>query len=284
MGRAAIVGAGPAGLACAIWAHRVGWESVVVEREAEPGGQLRTYSLPVVDLPGFGPAPAAALIDQLVGQVRALGIPIHWNTWAEWWDGAQLVCRGGMAIEADWLFYAPGLRPRRLHIVGEELAYAGSVSELAQAPPLEVLVVGGGDRAVEGALRLAQAGHAVTLVARSSGLKAQRSYQDALNASRVKVLRETRVLALERSQRRLIARLESASGAGCWRGDEVVVRIGMEPDSGPEWLTVSENGVRAARPRMTVVGDAAHQPWERSLVTAFASAMRAVKLCALSER
>lgn len=284
MGRAVIVGAGPAGLAAAIWALRLGWDSVIVERATVAGGQLRTYSLPVVDLPGFGPAPASALIEQLVQQVNNLGVPIYWNSPAEHWDGAVLRCQDGLAIRADWLFFAPGLRPRRLAITGEELVYPGSVSELAQGSrPQRILVVGGGDRAVEGALRLAAARHDVTLLVRSEALKARQSYQASLQRSAVRVLARTRLVKLMRDDNKIRAALATGEQVGEWIGDNVIVRIGMEPDAGPYWVRVADDRAEAALPRMTVIGDAAHQPWERSLVTAFSSAMRAVKECVLRQ-
>lgn len=281
MRHVAIVGGGPAGLAAALWARRLGIHAVIFERRSGVGGQLSTYSMPVVDLPGFPTGPASALTEQLSTAVERVDVPIETGREAVSWDGTHLRFRDGTHTTVDWLFYAPGLRSRRLGISGEDLAYSGSMSDLASQPGhRKVLVVGAGDRAVEGAIRLAQAGHDVTVLSRSRNLRARLPYQQQLSETRAVVWREVEADTIEGvAEGRLRARLKGAgtSAASGWEGSEIVVRIGMEPDVLPNIATVRGDQAYARALRMTIVGDAALDPWERSLATVFASSMRAVK-------
>lgn len=279
MARVVVAGAGPAGLAAALWAHRLGLEAVVVERAAAVGGQLHSYSLPIVDLPGFGPASADQLMQHLADELDSRHVPVYCGRSAINWDGAQLFCADGTMLPADWLFYAPGLSARTLGVAGEQWVSSVSFSQLIDASPAQrILIVGAGDRAVEGALRLDNAGHQVTLLARSKTLRARSSYQDQLRQSGVAVLKETEPASIERHGDDLRVCLKGAGApAPWWEGATVLVRIGMQPEVVPALALVNGDLAYARQLNMTVIGDAALMPWERSLVTAFASAMRAVK-------
>ncbi|WP_169098070.1 NAD(P)/FAD-dependent oxidoreductase [Sulfobacillus harzensis] len=278
-----IAGAGPAGLSAGLWAARLGLRAMVLEAADEPGGQLRSYSLPVVDLPGFESDPAPALIATLTKQVAEVGIPVYLRSRAVRWNGAALTVEAlSDPIKADWFFYAPGLRARVLGIPGEEWASQESISDAVRSPSGSVLIIGAGDRAVEGAFRLAEAGHQVTLLCRSDRLKARRAYRMRLRESGVTVKYHTRLVHLAASGKRRHAWLEGPQGAQEWEGDRVMIRIGMEPRVDPNLASVRGDLAYPRALRMSIIGDAALAVPDRSLVTAMASAMRAVKAVAVN--
>lgn len=282
--RVIVAGAGPAGLAAALWAKRLGLDVSVLERAPEAGGQLTSYSLPIVDLPGFGPDSGQVLVRHLLDQLRGMDIPVLFGRTVMAWDGQQaMVSHDGRqdTMDADWFFYAPGLRARALVIPGQQWIGDESVSDLVAAPPQSILVVGAGDRAVEGALRLARAGHAVTVLCRSGRLAARPQLTDQLAASPVDVRCHTRLVQLEQDGATLVATLDGVPEADrVWRGTKVLVRIGMEPDVVNALAWVQDDFAFARPLRMSLIGDAALPAWERSLVTAFGSAMGAVKAVA----
>lgn len=273
-----IAGAGPAGLAAALWADRVGLRPVIMEANDRPGGQLLSYSLPVVDLPGFDSAPAFALIETLLQQLRDVDVDLHLRTPIVDWDGTELRIEDQpLAIEAGWFFYAPGLRPRVLDIPGREWISAESVSEVIDGSPGAVLMVGAGDRAVEGAIRLSQQGHQVTLLCRSWELRARREFRERLLSTSVRVARNTRLIRLEGSRRGRHAWIEAPEGVQQWEGERVLVRIGMEPRVLPQLAAMHDGVAYPRRLRMSIIGDAALPVPYRSLVAAMASSMCAVK-------
>lgn len=274
MGRILIAGAGPAGLAAAVWAVRVGLEPWVLERSTEVGGQLSSYTLPIVDLPGFGPAPASELIHHFRRELDRIQVRVQYGAGVESWDGERLILQDGSTLRGETFFYAPGLRSRMLGIPGEELTSAASMSELARQAPGRVLVVGGGDRAVEGAIRLAEAGHQVTVALRSEKMRARREYRERLDKTSAVVLTNVSPRRLDWGSGHLIMSWEQGKA---WEGDQVLVRIGMEPAVHPSIALVHQDRAFPRMLNMAVIGDAALASWERSLVTSFASAMRAVK-------
>lgn len=271
-----IVGAGPAGVAAAIWARRLGVDAYIVERTYAVGGQLTQYSLPIVDLPGFPPAPASQLLARFRDDLTRLSVPVHYGARARRWVDGRIVCQDGREFPADHVMYAPGLRVRHLGVAGEDLAFGGSAGDLAaRAARQRILVVGSGDRGVEAALRLWEKGHEVFVASRSPVPSARGPYRRALQDSGVVVLGNTEVNRIMRADGGVAA---SLSGPVLhWTGTAILIRIGMEPDVAPDLAAVRHDLAYSRHPDVTVMGDAALESWQRSLVTAQASAMQSVK-------
>jgi thioredoxin reductase len=248
------------------------------------GGQLHDYSLPVMDLPGFiGDAPQ--LVATLTRQLDQWQVPVWLECHAESYDvqARRLTVSGGRSLACDWVIYAPGLRARQLVCPGAELIRDASVSTLIhQGPwPRPVLVVGGGDRALEAGLRLRRAGVSVTVLHRGEQLVAQRRFRTEAQSAGIALVANAQI---ERVQ------LEHDGYRVTWsrrgvRQDAVfariLVRIGMEPNVREPWARIQEGIAVPRMPRLTVIGDAALPVWERSLVSAYASAMRALKRLSL---
>lgn len=273
-----IAGAGPAGLSAALWARRLGADALIVEQGSRSGGQLRLYSLPVVDLPGFGPASSDALAVRLALQVQQSGARILMGHSLVGWDGQTVRLDDGRRMDADWFFYAPGLRTRGLTISGHQWISARSVSDLIPGPSRRILMVGAGDRAVEGACRLASAGHFVTLVCRRDTLQARTGFVERLAQSTVEVWYQTVLTGLtQEDPGHVVAEMQQARRVVTWVGDEVLLRIGMEPDVNASLAFVLHDRAYPAALRMSVIGDAALPAADRSLVAAMADAMQSVK-------
>lgn len=267
--RVTVIGGGPSGIAAALWARRLDLAVVLVERDHQLGGQLTTYTLPIVDLPGISPIAADDLIKRLSGQLEEQEVTVELGCWPIDYQGSELFMADGRHWETHWVFYAPGLKVRRLGVPGEEFLSSASISEMTEWSPATVMVVGGGDRAVEGAIRLTEAGHRVTLVVRSSSLRARLSYQQELRRRGVQVWFDALVKRIEPDDAKgLRVQLQIQGQTVAQHTHWAIVRIGMEPNASPFW---SQKG------RLTMIGDAVLESWERSLLTAFSSGMRAVK-------
>jgi len=179
-----IVGAGPAGLAAAVYAASEGLRTVIVEREA-PGGQA-AQSAAIENYLGFPKGLSGFdLTQRASAQVARFGAevvlardvvacerrgPVH-----------AVLLEGGGEIEARAVIVATGVSYRRLEAVGvEELTgrgiyYGANASDAAQCQGDEVLVVGAANSAGQAALNLARYAKQVTLVVRGPSLEASMS-------------------------------------------------------------------------------------------------------------
>jgi thioredoxin reductase (NADPH) len=176
----AIVGAGPAGLAAAVYAASDGLATVVLEREV-PGGQASHTSL-IENFFGFPDGIGGAELARLAGrQAERFGaelLILNGVTGSELEAGRPPVIRvaSGEQITADIVLAAPGMDWRRLEIEGVEellgsgIYYGAGRSEAAQCGGDDVFVVGAGNSAGQAVVHLANAGARVTMVVRGDRL------------------------------------------------------------------------------------------------------------------
>ncbi|MXN63421.1 thioredoxin-disulfide reductase [Stappia sp. GBMRC 2046] len=182
-----IVGSGPAGDTAAIYAARALLEPALVTG-IQPGGQL-TITTDVENYPGFAdPIQGPWLMEEMRKQAENVGTNIIYDTILE----ADLSKRpftlkgdSGTAYTCDALVIATGAQARWLGIPSEQEFQGAGVSACATCDGFfyrgkEVLVIGGGNTAVEEALYLANLASKVTLVHRRDELRAERILQDRL--------------------------------------------------------------------------------------------------------
>jgi thioredoxin reductase (NADPH) len=175
----AIVGAGPAGLAAAVYAASDGLSTIVVDREV-PGGQASQTSM-IENFFGFPDGIGGAELARLAGrQAERFGAELVLLRHIERGDvgnGAFLLeLEGGHEVEAPLMIAATGMEWRRLEAEGvEELLgcgvyYGAGRSEAAQCGGDSVIVIGAGNSAGQAAMHLANAGASVALVVRGERL------------------------------------------------------------------------------------------------------------------
>jgi thioredoxin reductase (NADPH) len=244
-----IVGAGPAGLAAAVYAASEGLDTLVVEPQVA-GGQAGTSAM-IRNYLGFprgigGGDLANRALEQawlfganLVLAQRAVGLRV---------DGRRRLVRlsDGAEVSAEAVVVASGVSWRRLGVprlealVGAGVFYGAAGAEARAMEGQEVFVVGAGNSAGQAALDLARYAAAVTLLVRGPDLGARMSdylVQEIEEAPTVAVRLDTRVV----------------DGLGSWRLEGLVLRrrgdsateevpaaalfvmIGAEPHT--DWLT-----------------------------------------------
>ena len=194
--RMLIIGSGPAGLSAAIYGARAGMEPIVVQG-LQPGGQL-TITTDVENYPGFrdviqGPW----LMQEMQAQAEHVGTRMMWDTITEVsMDGPPFRAHGdsGDVYEGDVLVIATGAQARWLGVEGEQEFGGKGVSACATCDGFfyrgkKVVVIGGGNTAVEEALYLTNHSQDVTLIHRRDSLRAEKILQDRLFAHpNIKVL------------------------------------------------------------------------------------------------
>ncbi len=282
----AIVGGGPAGISAAIWCRRLGLNPTIYERESRLGGQLQQISLPIVDLPGQLEISASQVLHGLIAHAERMSIPISLQSRVIGWSGTRVTLQDGRTISADRVIYAPGLRNRCLDTPGQEWISDASTGEILDAGRSPILVVGGGDRALEAACRLAEAELQVVLVHWRKEFSARGQFQDRLRSLPVDILREAQVTAISQDGHGYQVRISTDSHhVRTVSVADILVRIGMEPDIEPGFAIGVPQETVPSHPRhdLLVAGDATLPPAYRSLVAAYASGMQAAKFLVMNE-
>ncbi len=194
--RMLIIGSGPAGLSAAIYGARAGMEPIVVQG-LQPGGQL-TITTDVENYPGFrdviqGPW----LMQEMQAQAEHVGTRMLWDTVTEVdLSGSPFRAIGdsGDVYEGETLVIATGAQAKWLGAPGEQELSGKGVSACATCDGFfyrgkKVVVIGGGNTAVEEALYLTNHSQDVTLIHRRDSLRAEKILQDRLFAHpHIKVL------------------------------------------------------------------------------------------------
>ena len=182
-----IVGSGPAGYTAAIYAARANLKPHIVSG-LEPGGQL-TITTDVENYPGFGDVIQGPwLMEQMKEQALKVGTEFH-NDIISKVDFAKkpfsAITDSGLRFESKTIIIATGAQARWLNIESENKYKGFGISACATCDGFffknqNIIVVGGGNSAVEEALYLTNFASKVTLVHRRDKLRAEKILQDRL--------------------------------------------------------------------------------------------------------
>jgi len=246
----AIVGAGPAGLAAAVYGASDGLSTIVFERDV-PGGQAGHTSM-IENFFGFPGGIEGATLARLAAlQAEGFGAElqllrgIREGTARE--EGGMHICStDGIEVTADVAVVAPGMEWRRLEVDGIEqllgrgVYYGAGRSESIGCDGKEVVIVGAGNSAGQAVMNFADARARVTMVVRGDSLGKSMSAYLVRRIERnplIDVRLRSHVRGLDGDERSLRAvTIEDANGTvDRHAADRLFVCIGGEPRTA--WAT-----------------------------------------------
>ena len=290
-----IIGGGPAGLTAGIYAGRAQLKTVIVEKGL-PGGQIAQTD-EVENYPGFpegisGPE----LASRMVRQAEKFGARIVMDEvlGLEKAEGGYLVRGYERNYRARAVIVATGANPRRLGVPGEDKFYGRGVSTCATCDGFfyrdkEVVVVGGGDAAVEEGIFLTKFARKVTLVHRRDELRANKVAQKrAFQNPKMHFLFShvvTEILGEDQVTGVRIKNLKTGEEY-VYPTDGVFVFIGHEPNTAflkgvvelrPDGYIAVRDEVFTSEPGIFAAGDVA-DPIYRQLTTSVGAGTRAAMM------
>ena len=237
-----VVGGGPAGLTAALYAAREGIDTLIVEQSAV-GGQAGVTER-VENYPGFPEGVQGAFLAEQMGlQAERFGVEIlqaQSVTGVKAVDDFRVVSNEtGDEYSSSALVIATGSRYRRLGVPGEEDLIGAGIHFCATCDgpfykDQEVLVIGGGNSAVEESLFLTRFASRVTLLARGDQLRASQILQERAESEPKLVVRTNASVRKFGGS----SRVESVSVADSETGDNeelhpsgVFIFIGLDPNT-----------------------------------------------------
>ena len=178
-----IIGAGPAGMTAALYAARSNLKVALIEGGL-PGGQMNNTS-DIENYPGYANISGPELAEKMFEPLENLGVEHLYGFVENIEDHGDVkkVITDNEEFETRTVIVATGSKHRLLGVQGEEELNSRGVSYCAVCDGAffrdqDLLVVGGGDSAVEEAIFLTQFAKSVTIVHRRDELRAQKVLQD----------------------------------------------------------------------------------------------------------
>ena len=238
-----VIGGGPAGLTAGMYAARGGMNVLLVESMAVMG-QL-TMTDEVENYPGLGKVGGFELVTNLKKQAESFGLKCVQGTVkslsCEEKEGVRIwkVEDQNGVHETIAVIVASGARPKKLGVAGETEFISRGVSYCATCDGAffrekDIVVVGGGDTAVEEALFLTRFGKKVTLIHRRDRLRAAKILQDrALNNKKMGFVWESFVEAIEGGDKveKVIVKNVNTGQTSELPCDGVFVFVGWHPNT-----------------------------------------------------
>ncbi|MBK0007127.1 NAD(P)/FAD-dependent oxidoreductase [Priestia megaterium] len=276
-----IIGGGPAGISAAVWCKRLGVECLLLEEQAQLGGQLFTIYNEIIDYPGIQAENGIEMQRKMVQHFIDMDCLYEVNTKVIFINERSKTVKVKQQetekeIGYTYLILATGSSQRKLGVPGEQqMIDRGEVySASADGERLKgkrVALIGGGDRAFEGAHLLASKAKEVYLIHRSTHFKAREQYvEKVLSNPSVKVMTDTEVTAIHGKHHVTSIDLKTKNSE-CQNlsVDAVLIRLGVAPNVEliKEKVTTTQSGLivinevhQSSNPSIYAIGDACTTP------------------------
>lgn len=295
-----IVGGGPAGISAVLWCKRLELNHLLLEANKKIGGQMSQIHNKIIDYPGIMAANGEEMQQLFERQLSVLSCNVKLNS-----SISSINLKENIVVYKDedvetivffkYIIFAAGSYQKLLNVPGEkEMLERGEIysatKDREKLHGKTVAVIGGGDRAFEGAFLLAEAGANVFLIHRSTHFKARKAYQERVFANKtIRLLTNTTVSAIEGENNVEEITIKQDGVYTTLKADAVIVRIGVTPNSdlvygevntdSDGYIIVNQYG-QSSVPSFFAVGDVCTRPAYSSLSTSVGQGMIAAKYIA----
>lgn len=236
-----IVGAGPAGMTAAVYASRANLSTLMLER-GMPGGQVANTE-EVENFPGFDYITGPELSNKMFEHAQKFGAEYKYGDIKDVeLDGdIKVIKTSSEDILARSLIIATGTEHKKIGIPGEDLLSGRGVSYCAVCDGAffkekHLVVIGGGDSAVEEGIFLTKFASKVTIVHRRDELRAQKILQDrAFNNDKIEFIWNTEIQSIngENKVSSVTLKNNETDEVYDFDADGVFIYIGLQPLTAP---------------------------------------------------
>lgn len=236
-----IIGGGPAGISAWLWCADVGLDALLLEKEAEFGGQLLSIHNPIRNYLGVDVINGRELRDRFARQIENIKMK---RITAANVVAADLV--GRTLTLADWTRFsgravviATGVRRRKLGVPGEDRFHErgilrSGVTAKEHVAGKTVVIVGGGDATLENALLLAETAKKVVVVHRRNKFSARTEFISAAeNSKTIQFCFDSKIIEIagESEVKSVKVKHLALNTMSHLATDAILIRIGVEPNT-----------------------------------------------------
>ncbi len=233
-----IIGGGAAGISAACWCGELGLSAVLIEKNAELGGQLNYVFNPIKNHLGVETANGREMRDIFVRQMQNFKFDISTNSAVSSvdFDKKTLSLFDGKMLHFKALVIATGVRRRKLNIKGETEFIGKGIIESGKRDGKTlvgktVCVIGGGDAALENALILAEFAEKVFLIHRRETFRGRNEFLTKISTNpKIEILRNTQLLEIIGNEKVEAIKLKNNTEF-ILPTDAIIFRLGVEPNT-----------------------------------------------------
>lgn len=242
---AIVIGAGPAGLSAGIYLSRARRRTLIVNEGTVGGQMILTHE--IANYPGVENISGYQLANIMKKQAKTFGCDIKSNTEIERLDLSKerksLTLSDGKTFTAESIILSPGGRSRTLGVPGEDALKGRGISYCATCDGdfftnKEIVVIGGGNTALEEAVSLTSYASKVTVVHKSNTFKASdHAIRDAQSNPKIQFIMNSSVTAFNGNDRLESLEIKNVltNESTLFKTDGAFVFIGYTPNT--EFLT-----------------------------------------------